>query len=342
MPTLAIRTTRLSDLDPIVAAAGPGPGTESFRAELAGYLRAGPEAMSSLVAEAAGGRIAAHLAAIHIPMLVRGEARVFGRFFGAFVHPDYRLGGLHGVLVPLLDAFAEHFEGRDRLALVAGVFDETDWWWLRRVAGMEAIATGLRFERAPSGPRWAPEGMELLRFQAGALPEWTTPLPAGPCALPRDRSWAERRLELHPRDEIHCALRDGVVVGTAVVRDSPECRWLLDWAALDTDWPIVETLLAGIVGDGRLPVRTVAWNLSLWTAHALQEAGFRPSAEHEPYLVVRSSLPYLTRHFLAEHWQVFPDQAAPAPLPTLTAGDTIVTQPPLGTAPDRDAPSARA
>ena len=304
-----------------------------LRAKLAHAMRDNPHGASAIIAVDTGGHVVGHLGVTHVPMRIRGEPRLFGRFYACFVDPLYRTGGVHGLFVELDEAFRAAFEVRDRLAAVYGQWDELDWWFLRHRRGHKAIATSIDLCRGTADP--LPTG--ALRITGDDdQPTSSGSLDPGECDVRREDGFdAWRAAVPGSSDRRWRAWRGDALAGIAITRDRAGERLLLDWAVAPDDDEAGRALLAAAVGDGHTPVRARFWTSDTFTMTLFQAAGFTATAGAEVHLSVRTVLPAVDYLWLSESWHVTMADAGVRPMPRLTIGEPIVYPPPPGTADGR-------
>ncbi|MEM7200639.1 MAG: hypothetical protein AAF628_10260 [Planctomycetota bacterium] len=303
-----------------------------IRPHVAYAFRDNPHGSSSVLAADPGGRIIAHLGATHVPMLVKGEPLLFGRFHCCFIEPAYRTGGVHSLLAALDDLFQETFENRERLAAVFGQWDEADWWHLRRARGHDAVATSIDLVRPIDQP--VPErdgdGVVITQGSDGRVP--IRSLDVGSCGVRHDGAFDAWRAAAPGRsDRLWQAWRAGERTGVAITRDAGGIRLILDWAVGPEDADSVRALLHAIVVDARAPVHTRFWTSDVSTLLLFQQACFGVLPGPEVYLSVRPVLAHVHQLWLSETWHVTLADAGSRPMPRLTIGEPGVYPPPPGT-----------
>ncbi len=303
------------------------------RATVAHAMRDNPHGASGIVALDARDRVVGHLGVTHLPMRIRGDDYVFGRFYACFIDPAYRTGGVHSLFIELDEMFREAFESRDRLAAVFGQWDELDWWFLRHTRGHKAIATSIDLCRAAAGA--LPTGeIRITGVDDGARSPAV--LDVGACGVRRDGAFhAWRTAVPGANDRGWCAWREDALVGVAIARDRRDERLLVDWAVAPDDDAAGHALLAAVVGDGHVPVRARFWTSDAFTLALFQAAGFSVEAGTEAYLSTRTVVPGIDYLSLSQSWHVTMADAGVHPLPRLTIGEPIVYPPPPGTADGR-------
>ena len=250
-----------------------------IRQHVAYALRDNPHGSSSVLATDPDGRIIAHMGVTHVPMLVKGEPLLFGRFHSCFIEPAYRTGGVHGLFAALDDLFQETHQIRERLAAVFGQWDETDWWHMRRARGHDAVATSIDLRRPADRPVFELGGDGTIITQGGDDPvpasSMTSSLNVGSCGVRHDgvldawRAAAPGRL-----NRIWQAWRAGERTGVAITRDAGGVRLILDWAVGPEDTDSVRALLHAMIVDAGAPVHTRFWTSDVPTLLLFQEAGF--------------------------------------------------------------------
>jgi hypothetical protein len=292
-----------------------------------------PHGCSSLVAVDTGGRVVGHLGVSHVPMQVKGEPCIFGRFNACFIDPAYRAGGVHSLFFELDRLFQEEFEVPERLAAVFGQWDEVDWWFLRHLRGHKALATSIdlcRAAEASPAPRSGDEGLRITRVLDGPAP--TARLHGGECHVRREGRFDAWRAAFPGASDLGWqAWRGSELAGVAVTRDRGGERLILDWALAPGDADTGHALLRALVGAARTPVRARFWTSDLFTLTLFQDAGFSVFAGSEAHLAVRTVLSQINHLWLSQTWQVTLADAGVKPLPRLTVGEPIVYPPPPGT-----------
>lgn len=307
-----------------------------IRQHVAYALRDNPRGSSSVLAADPDGRIIAHMGVTHIPMLVKGEPLLFGRFHSCFIEPIYRTGGVHGLFAALDDLFQETFEIRERLAAVFGQWDETDWWHMRRARGHDAVATSIDLRRPADRPVLELGGNGTVITQDGDGPVPANSLNVGSCGVRHDGVFDAWRAAAPGRsDRIWQAWRAGERTGVAITRDTGGVRLILDWAVGPEDTESVRALLHAMIVDAGAPVHTRFWTSDVPTLLLFQEAGFDVVAGPEVYLSVRPVLPHVHHLWLSETWHVTLADAGLRPMPCLTIGEPIVYPPSPGTSGER-------
>lgn len=303
------------------------------RQKLAHSMEENPHGCSSLVAVDTDGRILGHLGVSHVPMLLKGEPHLFGRFNACFIDPAFRAGGVHSLFFELDRLFQAEFEVPERLAAVFGQWDEIDWWFLRHLRGHKALATSIDLGHAgePSlAPRSGGERIRITRADDGAIP--TAGLCHGDCHVRREGRFGAWRAAFPGASDLHWqAWRGSELAGVAITRDRGGERLILDWALAADDADVGHALLGALIGAARVPVRARFWTSNLFTLTLFQDAGFRVSAGSETHLAVRTVLSQINHLWLSQEWQVTLADAGVKPPPRLTVGEPIVYPPPPGT-----------
>jgi hypothetical protein len=297
-----------------------------------------PHGCSSLVAVDTSGRVIGHLGVSHVPMHVKGEEQLFGRFNACFIDEAYRVGGVHGLFLELDRMFQERFEVPERLAAVFGQWDELDWWLLRHLRGHDAVATSIDLRHGverpdPGGAGGNDDGddeIQITNTIDAAAP--SDRLDTGACHVRRDGRFAAWRAAFPgASDQGWQAWRAGELCGMAITRDRDGERLILDWAVAPDDAATGHALLRSLVGEARTPVRARFWTSDLFTLTLFQDAGFLVAAGPEAYLSVRAVQPRINHLWLSQEWQVTMADAGVRPLPRLTVGEPIVSPPSPGT-----------
>lgn len=303
------------------------------REKIAHALRDNPQGGSSIVAVDASGRVIGHLGVTHVPMQVKGEPHLFGRFYACFIEPAYRAGGVHSLFNEIDRVFQEEFEVRERLAAVFGQWDEVDWWFLRHTRGHKAVATSIDLCHPADRPvPGGSGGDEIVITNVHDAAVSAARLDVGECGVRRDGGFdAWRAAVPGESDRGWQARRAGEPAGVAITRDRGGERLILDWAVAPDDAETGHALLRAVVDDARTPVRARFWTSDRFTLTLFQDAGFVAVAGSEAYLSVRTVLPSINHLWLSEEWQVTMADAGVRPLPRLTIGEPIVYPPPPGT-----------
>ncbi len=294
-------------------------------------FRDNPHGSSGVLAADPDGRIIAHLGVTHVPMLVKGEPSLFGRFHSCFIEPAYRTGGVHSLFAALDDLFRETFERRERLGAVFGQWDEADWWHLRRARGHDAVATSIDLRRPADRPvpELGGDGTVITRGGDGRGP--ASALGVGQCGVRHNGVFDAWRAAAPGRtDRLWQAWRAGERTGVAITRDAGGVRLILDWAVEPENADSVRALLHAILVDTRAPVHTRFWTSDVFTLLRFQEAGFAVAAGPEVYLSVRPVLPHVHQLWLSETWHVTLADAGLRPIPRLTIGEPTVYPPSPG------------
>ncbi|MBZ0153086.1 MAG: hypothetical protein K8J09_16305 [Planctomycetes bacterium] len=327
---LSIRVPTVADAaliaDALAASGDPGGGLR-----VAAMLQAGPARAPMLAAFDGRGRVLAVLAARGHDYLIRGEVRRVAAVDTAFMASHTRLGGVHSLAVDMFEVFREQHEATGGISLLLARARDADGWWLSRHAEFEPVGTGQVLRRHQARTLAVPQELVVQRWSEASQLSWPERWASTTCAPLRDRAWASGLLRDNPGLDLHVVARGGVVVGAIVYqRRQHECR-LLDWASPAGDWPLAAALLQSLPVDD-VPVVATMWNLTHWTAHALQEGGFVVDTRAgEPMLLARAGLGFLTRHFLAENQEEGELRVGEHVLPPFTCGEQIVTPPPPGT-----------
>lgn len=338
-----LRIATAEDCDGIADGFADATGLDArrVRQRVAHALRDNPHGSSGVLAVDPDGHVIAHLGVTHVPMQVKGEPLLFGRFHGCFLAPAYRTGGVHALFAALDDLFRETFEVRERLAAVFGQWDESDWWTLRRARGHDAVATSIDLCRPADRPVLDLGGDELVITRGGDGPTPAGPLEVGPCGVRRDGAFdAWRAAAPGSSDRLWQAWRADERTGVAITRDRGGERLILDWAVVPDDTDTVRALLRALILDANAPVRTRFWTSDVFTLLLFQEAGFAVDAGAEVYLSVRPVLPHVNHLWLSQNWQVTLADAGVRPMPRLTIGEPIVVPPSPGSLGGRE-PLAR-
>ena len=305
----------------------------ALRRKVAHAMGGNPQGCSSLVAIDTSGRAIAHLGASHVPMLVKGEPRLFGRFTACYIEPAYRTGGVHSLFFELDRLFQQQFEETGHLAAVFGQWEEIDWWFLRHHRGHKAVATSIDLVRGAEDPlrdRGAGDGVTITTSQYGA--DSAPALAVGECGVRRDATFNAWRAAFPGAPcEGWQARREDTLTGVAITRERGDERLILDWAVAPDDEQTGKALLAALMGDGTKPIRARFWTSDLVTLELFQDAGFVVEPGCESYLAVRTALPSINHLWLSQEWQVTTADAGTRALPQLTVGESIVYPPPPGT-----------
>lgn len=306
------------------------------RRKVAHAMQDNPHGCSGVIALDASGRVIGHLGVSHVPMQVKGEPQVFGRFNACFIDRAYRTGGVHSLFMELDETFQQEFEVPDRLAAAYGQWDEVDWWFLRHKRGHKVVATSIDLCRAADLPvpdEDGPAGDEQVEvtnvIDADAS---AARLDGGTCSVRREGPFEAWRVTFPGTSDLGWqAWRAGELSGVAITRDRGGERLILDWAIAPDDAATGRALLRSLVGDASVPVRARFWTPDQFTLSLFQDAGFVVAAGAEAYLSVRTVLPSINHLWLSQEWQVTMADAGVQPLPRLTVGEPIVYPPPPGT-----------
>lgn len=294
-------------------------------------LRDNPHGSSSVLAADPEGRVIAHMGVTHVPMLIKGEPLLFGRFHSCFIAPQYRTGSAHSLFAALDELFRDTFEHPERLAAVFGQWDEPDWWHLRRARGHDAVATSIDLHRPVGRPVLGSLGDAIAITQDGDGAAPAGLLKVGSCGVRHEGVFdAWRAAAPGHSDQIWQAWRAGERTGLAITRESGGLRLILDWAVAPGDPESARALLHALIGEAGLPLHTRFWTADVPTLLLFQEAGFVVVAGPEAYLSVRPVLPHVHHLWLSESWHVTLADAGRRPMPRLTIGEPIVHPPPQG------------
>ena len=297
-------------------------------------LGANPYGFAGVVAEDANRRIVAHLGVSLLPVRLNDRDRSFGRFLACFLDETYRIGGVHSPFFELQETFREVVEDQRDVALVAGLFDEADWWFLRYLCGFRAVGTGVCYVREP-GP-WTSGEWSAPVVEGGDVGsvEWSEPLLTGEIAVVRDRAFSDFRATGPWGNDRRFVVTDADgsgVSGLATVRRRGLMDHVADWAVVDGDETAAKSLMRAVVGDGDRRIKLRIWNPSVWTCHVLYETGFRVARHDEPFLAARWRGGGIKRHGLSVHWQVTSADVGFESQPRMTVDEQVVRPPQPGT-----------
>jgi hypothetical protein len=335
MPPFEIRRAVAEDLGAIAAgfARSCGKPPEAVEPKVRWALGANPAGWSGVVAVDARGAIVAHLGVSHVPMSVGGESVVFGRHYASWVDESVRIAGVHAPFAEIDDAFREAFEGT-AFAASYGLFQDSDWWTLRRLRDFAPVRTEITLERPPRPYRADGAGAALARVTAEALGGGAIPL--GGAAARRDAATLLFRTGgPWSRDSAWLAVRDGRPAGVAIWRDEAGSRVVLDLSVPAGDEDAARALLDLVIGDGSCRVHLPFFTRSPWFLLA-QRKGFRAAASDLPYLVVRPSRARSDASALMETWHFGAADVGLRALPAMLAVEEVVTAAPIGTVAARE------
>lgn len=338
---LRIRIAGADDVPAIVAGYSRATGVDADSA--AGRAARGELAGCdvSVVAFDPRGRVRACLGARTMRVRVRGRERIFACWTRCFIDPVYRIGGVHGLLTELDDAFRQEVESAAEIGLVFARFEPEDAAWFRARRSFGSIRTGveLRRSRRPLDPlKLKPTGDEALEVvpavDAISCDEaWALDLLDGDSGRVRDAGSLARDLErVGEAAEGWCVLRGGRVVGTALVRDDGESeRILLDWFTFERDLAAAHALVDAVTRGGTVAVRFPVWTRSRFLLRTMQSLGFAVHAGSERCLFARLSAPGLNEQWISENLTLTAIDAGDEDLVRLASREVVVTPAPPGT-----------
>lgn len=319
-------------------AAFPGSDGVTFARHMAALRRAGDAGWSGVVARDAHGSVVATLAAVHVPFVAQGRPATFARLTACWVHPAYVTGGLHSVFVEMDETFAEAFESSQGIAVLFGIVEESDWWFLRRFRDFVPVRTTVRLQAPASGTPVAEASdgdVNVIEPDAGSLAGSPDTLDLGECTAVR--SGVTLAVRLHaagPGARVFVARRAGVTVGAAITAPAAAdgTLELVDWAVPEGDVPVARRLWDAAITACGAPVLIENAGAGPWVLF-FQRNGCRVAAGPERYLIARKSVNRLHAEWLAEHWALTTaDVGGKATAEgTLSAGEAAVAPPPPGT-----------
>lgn len=334
-------------------------GADDVPAIVAGYSRATGIDVDSVAGRAARGEIAgcdvlvvafdprgrvrACLGARTLRMRVRGRERIFACWTRCFIDPVYRIGGVHGLLTELDDAFRHEVESAAEIGLVFARFEYEDAAWFRARRSFGSIRTGIELRRAIMpieatervAERTGHGEVEVVdALDAIARDDaWTLDLLDGDSGRIRDAGSLARDLERTGETAAAwCVLREGRVVGLALAReDGDGGRTLLDWFTFERDIAAAHALVDAVSQGGTLSVRFPVWTRSRFLLRTMQSLGFGVYAGSERCLYARLSAPGLNEQWISENLTLTAIDAGDEDLVRLASREVVVTPAPPGT-----------
>jgi hypothetical protein len=299
-------------------------------AEIARELRGQPAPLHGLIVHDPRDRVVGLLVAVRHELVTNTRTIGLGIVRLAYIQEQARIGGVHSMLHELDTAFAERFEGPDKVfqAMIAQ-WHEQDVWCLRRLRNYEPIAQSLSFVGRVRGIE-APADVAVRELTAADLDaDGGITFDAGPDMGMRRTAAMLRAAAARDGRRAWILQRGRAVLGWAVRRlDGAEAVVEAHWIPW-YDAPLAAALVAPMMADAEA-LRVTRWTSDPNEFAGMQDVGLCVSGP-ERVVSARVSAFGMAPPSLADFASLGVADVGDEPLPQLSYNERITTPPPPGT-----------